>query len=177
MKLRRTTLLRNQDGTVAVEFAFIAPVLIALFLGSVELCYALVCREKVTTVAASASDLVAQDETISLTQVNDVFAAVNAILYPYPTTGTSIIITSIKQNAAKTGYIVDWSVPYNATAHAKGAAMTVPAGLITNGGSVILAEVSYTYTPPFTQGVTSGFTMTDSFYSRPRQSLLVNYTG
>jgi hypothetical protein len=55
--------------------------------------------------------------------------------------------------------------------------MTVPAGLITNGGSVILAEVSYTYTPPFTQGVTSGFTMTDSFYSRPRQSLLVNYTG
>jgi Flp pilus assembly protein TadG len=168
--------LRAREGVAAVEFAFIAPILIALLLGSVELCYAMICREKVSTVAASAADLVAQDKNISGTQMNDVFTAINAILYPYPPSSTKIVITSIKENATKTGYIVDWSVQYNAIARVKGAAITVPAGLITSGGSVILAEVTYSYTPPYTGGVTNGFTMTDSFYARPRQSTFVVYT-
>ena len=58
--MRTWKFLSAKDGTVAVEFAFIAPILIVLFLGSVELCYALICKEKVSTVAASASDLVAR---------------------------------------------------------------------------------------------------------------------
>jgi hypothetical protein len=72
-------------------------------------------------------------------------------------------------------YVVDWSVPYNTTGRTKGASVTVPTGLVTSGGSVILAEVTYSYVPPFTQGITSGFTMTDSFYSRPRKSTFVVY--
>jgi Flp pilus assembly protein TadG len=168
--------LRAKDGTVAIEFAFIAPVLIVLLLGSVELCYALICREKVSTVAASASDLVAQDDTITGAQMNDVFTAINTILYPYPSSGTSVVITSIKQDPNHVGqYVVDWSVPYNTTGRTKGASVTVPTGLVTSGGSVILAEVTYSYVPPFTQGITSGFTMTDSFYSRPRKSTFVVY--
>jgi Flp pilus assembly protein TadG len=175
--MRSWKFLRAKDGTVAIEFAFIAPVLILLLLGSVELCYALICREKVSTVAASASDLVAQDDTITGTQMNDVFSALGAILYPYPSSGSSVIITSIKQDPNHVGqYIVDWSTSTpNVTAHSKGASITVPTGLVTSGGSVILAEVSYSYVPPFTQGITSGFTMTDTFYSRPRKSTFVVY--
>lgn len=175
--MRTWKFLSAKDGTVAVEFAFIAPILIVLFLGSVELCYALICKEKVSTVAASASDLVAQDNTVSVAQMNDIFAALNAILYPYPSSSTRVIITSIKQDPNHAGqFIVDWSVPYNTTAHTKGASIIVPAGLVTGGGSVILAEISYAYVPPFAQGITSGFTMTDSFYSRPRKSSFVIYT-
>jgi Flp pilus assembly protein TadG len=168
--------LRAREGVAAIEFAFIAPILIVLLLGSVELCYAVICREKVSTVAASAADLVAQDDKISGAQMNDVFSAINAILYPYPPSSTQIVVTSIEENSTKTGYIVDWSAAYHATARTKGAPMTVPAGLIVSGGSTILAEVTYTYTPPYTGGVTNGFTMTDSFYARPRQSTFVIYT-
>jgi Flp pilus assembly protein TadG len=170
------SLLRRTDGTVAIEFAFIAPVLIVLFLGTIELCNALICREKVTTVAASAADLVAQDESITGAQMNDVFSAINAIMYPYPISGTQIIITSIKQNSQKTGYIVDWSVAQNTTAHSPGASMTVPTGLVTTGASVILAEVKYTYTPPSNEIIHAPYTMSDQFYSRPRQSNFVSYT-
>jgi Flp pilus assembly protein TadG len=174
--MRTWKLLRAKDGTVAIEFAFIAPVLIVLLLGSVELCYALICREKVSTVAASASDLVAQDATITGAQMTDVFTAVNTILYPYPSSGTSVVITSIKQDPNHAGQnVVDWSVPYHTTGRTPGASITVPTGLVTSGGSVIFAEVSYSYVPPFTQGITSGFTMTDSFYSRPRKSTFVVY--
>jgi Flp pilus assembly protein TadG len=166
--------LKAKEGTVAVEFAFIAPLLIALFLGTMELCNALICRAKVTTVAASAADLVAQDDTISPAQLNDVFSALNAIVYPFPSTGSSIIITSIKEDPNHAGqYVVDWSVAQNATQHVIGASITVPTGLVTHGASVILAEVTYTYTPPSTKFITGPYTMTDSFYAKPRRGNFV----
>jgi Flp pilus assembly protein TadG len=170
-------LVSCDKGIVAVEFAFIAPVLILLFLGTIELCNALICRAKVTTVAASAADLAAQDKTITGAQVNDIFTALNAIMYPYPTSGSKIIITSVKGDPAHPGqYVVDWSVAQNATKHTTGAPIIVPAGLVTSGGSVILAELSYTYTPPSNQIIHAPFTMSDQFYARPRQSAFVSYT-
>ena len=177
-KLFRPSFLQAQDGTVAIEFAFIAPILITMFVGTMALCNALICRAKVTTVAASAADLVAQDETISTSQLNDVFSAVNAIVYPYPSAGSRIIITSIKEDPVHVGqYVVDWSVAQNTTAHTQGASITVPTGLVTHGASVIFAEVSYSYTPPSTEFITNGFTMNDSFYARPRRSAFVTKTS
>jgi hypothetical protein len=38
---------------------------------------------------------------------------------------------------------------------------------------VIVAEVSYTYTPPVGEFLTGGLTMQDTFYLRPRRSLTV----
>jgi uncharacterized protein (TIGR02588 family) len=170
---RRTTkFFAAKDGTVAVEFAFIAPILIALFLGTVSVCDALICRQKVTTLAASAADLVAQDETISTAQMNDVFGALNAIVYPYPAGTAKIVITSVKADPNHAGqYVVDWSeANSNATPRSKGTSVTVPTGLVTTGASVILAEVSYTYAPPSTKFITGPLTMSDSFYARPRKS-------
>jgi Flp pilus assembly protein TadG len=169
--------LRARDGLAAIEFAFIAPLLITLFFGTVEVCNALICRQKVTTMAASAADLVAQDSTISGSQVNDVFSAINAIVYPYPTTGAQIIITSLIGDPLHAGkYVVDWSVAQNTTAHAKGASMNVPTGLLTVGGSVVLAEISYTYHSHTTEMVTGPITMSDVFYARPRKGAEVKYT-
>src|SRR6185312_13368310 len=120
----KKTFLRSREGTVAIEFAFIAPVLILLFLGTIELCNALICRQKVTTMAASAADLVAQESTITGTQLNDVFTAINAIVYPYPTAGAQIVLTSVKQNPNnQTQYIVDWSKAQNTTPRTKNASI------------------------------------------------------
>ncbi|HEX3942818.1 MAG TPA: TadE/TadG family type IV pilus assembly protein [Rhizomicrobium sp.] len=177
IRAAKTPFLRSQSGTVAIEFAFIAPILILLFLGTIELCNALICREKVTTIAATASDLVTQDDTITGAQLNDVFAATNTVMYPYPASGTKIIITSVKADPNHANqYIVDWSVPYNTTAHTKGASITIPLGIVTTNGSVVMAEVSYTYTPPSKAVIHAPITMSSTFYSRPRKSLLVAYS-
>lgn len=178
MNMRRVTLIEETKGTVAVEFAFIAPLLILLFLGTIELANAVICREKVTTLAASAADLVAQDDSISQSQLNDVFSAVTAMLYPYPTSGTKIIITNVKPDPNNAGkYLVDWSVPYNTTAHAAGSSINMPAGVSLTGASIVMAEVSYNYTPPSNQVIKSGFTMSDTFYSKPRKGGTVTYTN
>lgn len=170
--------LQATDGLAAIEFAFIAPVLIILFFGTVEVCNALICKQKVTTVAASASDLVAQDSAITTSQLQDVFSALNSIIYPFPTSTSQVIITSIKNDPNHVGqFVVDWSQASSGSAHTPGANITVPAGLVTASGSVILAEVSYTYTPLATHFFTGPFTMTDSFYSRPRKSAFVTCSG
>lgn len=164
--------IRAKDGLAAVEFAFIAPMMITLFFGTVELCNALLCQQKVTGMAATAADLVAQDTQISSAQISDVFSALNSIIYPYPTAGTQIIITSLVDNGHGGGTVA-WSSAQNATAHAVGATMSVPAGTMSAGGSLIYTEITYTYTSPSTDFLRAPITMTDSFYARPRKSAQV----
>ena len=173
-KFRRAA--KNEDGLAAIEFAFIAPVLVTLFIGTVEVTDALTCRAKVTSLASTAADLVAQDSNVTNADKTSIFNAVNAILYPYSTTGVQIRITSIIENGSG-GYKVAWSDAQNTTANAVGATMTVPSGLVTTGGSVIKAEVTYTYASSTAKMITGGLTMADTFYSRPRKVAQITRTA
>lgn len=168
-------LLKARDGVAAVEFAFIAPVLIVMFFGAIELSAAVTCNTRVVAVASTAADLVAQETTVSSADMSNVFAALNAIIYPYPSAPAKIVITSIVYKTSTTGTVA-WSDQQNTTARAVGSTVTVPTGLLTSGGSVILAEISYAYASPTTQVLTGAVTMTSSFYAKPRRSLTVVHT-
>ena len=100
--------------------------------------------------------------------MTNVFSALTALIYPYSTTPARIIITSVIDDG-KGGGKVAWSDAYNGTAHTVGAAMTVPTGLITTGGSVVVSEVTYTYTTPSAYLVKIPVTMSNTFYSHPRR--------
>jgi Flp pilus assembly protein TadG len=157
-----------------VEFGLISPLLVTILLGSVETSNAIACDQKVQSMAAATSDLVAQATSVSTSDVNDVFNAINTIVYPYPTSGVRIIVTSIVNDPAHPGsYIVAWSQAQNGTPHAVGASMSVPAGLITAGGSIIYSEVQYSYSSPVSGIVTGVIHMNSSFYSKPRASAQV----
>jgi Flp pilus assembly protein TadG len=160
---------RDNRGLAAIEFAMLAPVMAAMFLGSIEVCDALNCQQKVTGMASTAADLVAQETNMTNAEVSNVFSAVNAIVYPYPTTNVKITITSLVDNGSGGG-TVQWSDAQNATARSVGSTVTVPSGVITSGGTVILAEVSYPYTSPVTDYITGTATMTQIFYERPRRT-------
>ena len=172
-KLRR--MWRAKDGLAAVEFAFLAPVMLLMFFGTVELSAALDCRARVNTVASTAADLVAQETSVSSSDMANVFAALNSIIYPYSTTPAKIVISSLTYNTSTTG-IVAWSDAQNATARTVGTSVTVPTGLMSSGGSVILAEITYTYSSPTTQFLTNAVSMTNTFYERPRRSATVTHT-
>jgi Flp pilus assembly protein TadG len=168
-------MLKAREGLAAVEFAFIAPVMILMFFGAVEMSAAVDCKTRVTNVASTAADLVAQETTVSSTDMANVFAALNAIIYPFPSSAARIVISSIVYKTSTTG-TVDWSNAQNATARSVGATVTVPTGLMTSGGSVILAEITYLYSSPTTQVLTGTVTMTGSFYAHPRRSAKVLHT-
>lgn len=167
---------RAKDGLAAIEFAFIAPVMATMFLGVVELCDGLTARQKVTSVASTAADLVAQQSKVTDAKKSDIFSALNAILYPYATTGAKIRITSIIDNGSGGGKVA-WSDAQNTSPYSVGSAISVPSGLIVSGGSVILAEITYSYTSSTAKMFTTGVTMTDKFYSRPRKVSQISRTS
>lgn len=164
--------LRAKDGLAAVEFAFLAPVLVVMFLGSIELTDALDCKQKVTGMASTAADLIAQEKQVASTDISNVYSAINSIVYPYPTTGLKIVITSLVDNSAGGGRVA-WSCAQNATARSVNSNVTVPTGVITTGGSVILVEVTYPYTSTIAKYLTSSTNMTSTFYARPRRSTTI----
>jgi Flp pilus assembly protein TadG len=167
---------RRQDGGMAaVEFALIAPVMIGLFFGTVEVCNALSCHQKVTTVASSAADLVAQATRVSDTDMADIFTAANSIMVPFPQAATSIVLTSIGGDGT-----VLWSDASNGNgAHAVGDTLPVPDGLFppgcntATGCSVILAEVRYNFVPPLAGSTIGDIPMTDTFYAKPRRAVTI----
>jgi len=168
---------RSNDGLAAIEFAFLAPVLAILLLGTIELCNAIQCRQKIVSETSTMADLVAQVSTVSNADLTNIYDAGSSILYPFGTTPGTVVISSIVNDPTNGHNSVAWSVPFNGgTALQQNSTVTVPIGVIAPGGSAIFVQVTYNYTPPIGQFIVGPIPMTDSFYSRPRESASVSYT-
>jgi Flp pilus assembly protein TadG len=168
--------IRNaRDGMAAVEFAMILPVMLVICLGAVEVTSALICKSEISNTASTASDLIAQESSVGTADINNVFSAVTALTYPFSTTGLKIIITSVIDDG-KGGTKVDWSKANTGSGHSTGAPITVPTGLVTSGGSVIMTEVTYAYKPPTSWLVQIPISMANTFYSHPRRVAQVEGT-
>lgn len=161
-----------EGGLAAVEFAFLLPVMITMFFGVVELSMAINCRSAVTNVASTAADLTAQSRTISTSDMSNVFNAASAILYPYDTSPAKITVSSVIYDTATkslTAGKVAWSCAWNGTARNPNDTVTLPSGLMTANGSVIVAEISYSYSSPTTKIITGPMAMANTFYAKPRR--------
>lgn len=165
------------EAMVAVEFAFIAPVMIVIFFGVTELSDGLEASTKVTSVASSAADLVAQEKVICNAEMTDVFAALNAIMFPYPAdTAMSIRISSVVDAGSGIAKVA-WSDGQNIAARTVNSTVTgLPAGLIDTNGSIIFTEVSYNYVNPTGQWLHGTIVMTDKFYAHPRKVAQITRT-
>jgi Flp pilus assembly protein TadG len=167
--IRRTR--RDRRGVAALEFALIFPAMIALYLGCVDVSQILTASRKASNVASAVADLVAQALQIDDQEVGNIFAAANAMLEPLPTDSLTVVISSVIMD--EDGNIeVRWSDAMNASAHATGAPILIPDGLLEPGTSVIVAEVTYSYDSAVSELVTSGsIELDDVFYLRPRRTL------
>ncbi len=172
---------KARDGLAAVEFALIAPLMIMMFFGAVELCSAVDCNSRVSRMGYTVADLVSQSPSVSTADTSNVFNAANAILFPYPSAGAKIVVSSITYDA-NGKLAVAWSDPRN-TAQRTIAPSNFPTALMlkdANGkiiaGSVIYAEISYSFTSPITYFLGGPITLTDNFYAKPRRSTTVAHS-
>jgi len=191
-RLRRFA--KARDGLAAVEFALIAPVMGTMLLGTIELCNALECHQKVTMVASSASDLVAQSSKVSQSDLNDIFNAAAAIVNPFPTTNMTIIISSVQSDGTGNGTVAwsqaeTWTNGTAKSAQGRNLNSTVTLGqpimstwdstnkvfvaCKPNACSVILTEVTYYYTSPLGKILMGPTKMSDTFYERPRKVAII----
>ena len=100
MKTLLKRLGRDRRGVSAVEFALIAPAMIAFYFGLAEITQALLAERRAGHAASAIGDLVAQSSTISNTEISDIFQIATTIMQPYPTNTLQMRVTSVKANAA-----------------------------------------------------------------------------
>jgi Flp pilus assembly protein TadG len=167
---------QDHCGIALVEFAFILPIMLAMYFTTAELVNAHRANRKMTILARSLSDLTSQSIDISNATRDLIFSASASTLYPF--TGTAKMrISSIRMDAAGTAY-VDWSEAKDMIAHARCFKPTnVPADLRTPNSSLILAEVEYSYAPMVGYGITGNINMQEQLYMRPRLSDYITRNG
>jgi Flp pilus assembly protein TadG len=168
----------RKDGAILVEAALVLPILILLFLALVEFSEAFTARRRVGAVAATTADLVAQAQSVTTSDLDDIVSVANSIMAPYAVAPLSITITSVgfnSQNQIVELWSCSWSTVSAApSCSATGAAFTLPAGLLSSGQnsvsaqSLIVAQTSYTFTPPIGQYLLGGVTFNQTAYFTPR---------
>ena len=170
---RISRLPAGERGTIAIEAAIILPLLILIFLGMVEFSQALTVKRRVQNVASATADLVAQSQTVTTAQLNDIANIGAQLMLPFSSTGIALTITSVAEDS-QNNITVQWSCSWatlssSANCSASGAAYTgLPAGLLSAGQSLIIGRTSYPYTPAIGEFLTGGLTFAGASYFRPR---------
>jgi len=163
--LRR--LRSDHRGVSAVEFAFLAPVLIAFYLGLAEMSQGLMAQRRVEHTASSICDLTAQAQALKSADLTDTFKVGQIIMAPFQTTTLTQRLSSVTVNSSGVAK-VDWSQGSGIAGRSVGSTVSLPANVVTNGQSVIMSEVSYVYTSPVNYILKSPVTFTQTYYLRPR---------
>jgi Flp pilus assembly protein TadG len=166
-------LRRDQSGVSAVEFAMILPLMITLYLGTVEISQAVGIDRKVTLTSRTVADLAAQVTSINNADMTNLLNASSAVIIPYDTSRLSVTVSEVDIDANGNAKIA-WSDTLGGTARAKGSTVTLPSALNIANTSVIWSEVSYTYTPTIGYVVTGSLNLSDQIYMRPRLSNTVS---
>jgi Flp pilus assembly protein TadG len=168
----------EERGAAAIEAAIILPLLVMIFAGMVEMSQAFTVKRRVYTVASAAADLVAQSQTVTTSDLNDIASIGTQLMLPFSSTGLTLTITSVAENS-QSKITVQWSCSWSnlsssANCTAGGAAYTgLPSGLLNPGQSVIIGQTSYPYKPAIGEFLTGGLTFTASSYFRPRLAAAV----
>jgi len=191
MTLRQADIFRrffsSTRGVAAIEFAAVMPVLLLLFLGSFDAGNAITVYMKVRAATYSLAAITNQYGTgnaaISPAMMTAITGATSAILAPYPSAPTGVVISQIKATSS-TAAVVSWSAASGSgTALAQGSSFTLPSSFAANtcGGTypcyVVYAQVTYSYSPTFGAFLTGPIALSDSLYTTPRISACVQYNS
>jgi len=158
-------LARDKRGVSAVEFALLAPVMIGLYLGTVEISDGVSADRKVSLIAAALANLSAQVTSISSTDMTNILDASSAIITPYKASLLKMTVSCIAIDANKVA-TVKWSATRGGTANS--GTITIPPALAVAKSYLILAEASYDYTPTVGYTITGTLTLKDKMYMSPR---------
>ena len=159
----------DKSGIAAVEFALLVPLMLTLWLGTVELSQGIAADRKVTLTARTISDLVSQVTSVNNADMTNSLNAASAVMAPYSTGNLKVTVSSISIDANGKATIA-WSDTLNGTARAKGSTVTLPAALNIPSTSLIWSEVQYAYTPTIGYVVSGTLSLKDQIYMRPRLS-------
>jgi Flp pilus assembly protein TadG len=157
--------VRDERGVAAVEFAYIAPILLVMLMATFELSRAVSIDRRLNSVSAMASELVAREEQVNADDLKNIYLSLDHVLKPYNDNSLVVRLTQVRtDNNGATK--IEWSREID---HAGN--VTEPGGnqqcqnyqldaeLKQNGSRIVVAEVGYNYQPVFGNFIYRGFSL------------------
>ena len=183
---RLAAFLREKRGVAAVEFALIVPIMLALYVLTMEVSQAIETTKKVSRMASQVGDLVAQQANMTPTALRAIMEIGEVVLEPYHRSKPVITVTAIQVTDDTTPKAeVVWSrklVNGQFTpAQQPGTTVEIPNTLMTPGAFLIRSEADLNYLPVITwsetaknalglMGAFDSIDMGERYYLRPRQT-------
>jgi Flp pilus assembly protein TadG len=179
---------KREDGAAAVEFAFVVPIMLSLYFGSMELSQGIEVNKKAGRASNLVGDLVTQQAVVTKSEIIAIANIAAATLQPYRRSGSTVEVVGIQVNdetppKAK----VAWSqrvvggtgnsfltVGDNITIPSK---FLIPNTFLVRGGLTINYLPFTTWQIKSVTGEGKGIAMGESYYFRPRGSPIVACNG
>src|SRR6516164_1357106 len=130
-RLRRQAkrLLRDSSAIAATEFAVIAPLMLMLFFGVVEMSNGITVYRKVSIMAHTLSDLTSQSVSVQDADLANFFAASTGVMTPYPTSPIRQSILELWINSSGQARVQWGKNSDGSTPPAAGTIVSIPAAL------------------------------------------------
>jgi Flp pilus assembly protein TadG len=165
----------ERSGASAIEFAFLAPILIAIYISSFEITAGYSVSQKTLKAAGSIADIVTRQETVNKAFLSEMIDAAESTIAPSPALGLKLKITGVTIDSSGNAKVL-WSwnesggVPYT-----KGSTVNVPADMKKPSSFMVRSELSVQHTmllffggPTSLQPSSRSITINREFYYRQR---------
>ncbi len=169
---------KNEDGVAAIEFAFIAPVMLFMYFGMAEVATAISVDRRISHSANVAGDLATQSETVSADEMTEIMTATMLVM-GIPTNRQNGVTIEIASYARAS----DDSIIENGKAVLKGTngidfpafnAADLDSRILSSSSGVVVARVNYIYEPLKLRYMPTDFDLSEVFMLKPRKSANVD---
>lgn len=168
-------------GSVAAEIAVAISALVILMLGGVELGQFVLLHQKMQRAATTVADLVSQERTLVLADVEALLDAAPHVMRPHALADNGVVlVSSVTADTSGTAR-VDWQVvgpgtlPATSDVGVSGGLAVLPAGLTLGANeTLIVAEVRYRYTPWYLSVLGGSEPLYHRAFFRPRTAAVTS---
>ncbi|MEO9968244.1 MAG: TadE/TadG family type IV pilus assembly protein [Hyphomonadaceae bacterium] len=164
----------NEDGVSSIEFAIIAPFLLLLYFGGIELSLLMLADRQVTTTSSTMGDLASRLLTATDQDINNIFAASTQLLGNINSNQARLRISSL-QNIGGTVTVVWSDATANFSALAPGQSVpNLPPDVVPLNGTAIMTETEFDYTSELGFFLKGQRNLDDRFFLRPRRTVSIS---
>ena len=133
----------DRSGVGAVEFALIAPVLIVLYMGSLEVSVAMSVNKKLARAASTVADLVTQSDKTDKATLKSMINVAQSVMTPFKSDGIKLKVTGIEIDSKGVG-TAKWSWKEdNTRPYTVGSTQTLPSDLAIPDTFLVRTELEF----------------------------------
>jgi Flp pilus assembly protein TadG len=166
--------LRDRSGASAIEFAFLAPILLAIYISSFEITTGYSVSQKTLKAAGTIADIVTRQKAVTKAFLSEMVDTAEATIAPSPAPGLKLKITGVTIDGTGNAKVL-WSWDESGgKPYTEGSVVAVPDDMKKADSFLVRSELSVQHTmllffgSPGSEATTRTITISREFYYRQR---------